>query len=66
MQKSFNNWERLYGLRQRGAEAAMPPWIFIHGIGTDIVDYRGLIVLFFRPFFAIFRFFFRCPLPEEA
>jgi len=30
-------------------------WIFIHG--TDFVD-RGLIVLFFGLFFAIFRHFF--------
>jgi len=37
-----------------------PPWIFIHG--TDVVDI-GLKVLFFGLFFAIFRFYFRCPPP---
>jgi len=40
-----------------------PPWIFKYG--TNTVD-RGLKVLFFGPFFAIF-WSFRCPpLPEEA
>jgi len=40
------------------------PWIFIHG--TDIVD-RGLIVLFFVFFFAIFWSFFPLlPLPGNV
>jgi len=35
-----------------------PPWIFKYG--TNIVD-KGLKVLFFGLFFAIFWSFFRCP-----
>jgi len=38
-----------------GAGEAMAPWISIHG--TNIVN-KGLIVLFFGLFFAIFRSFF--------
>jgi len=37
-----------------------PPRIFVHG--TNIVD-KGLKVLFFGFFFAIFDLFFRCPPP---
>jgi len=47
------------GRRQQGAGGPCPPWIFKHDI--NIVD-RGLNVLFFG-LFAIFRTFFRCPLP---
>jgi len=35
-----------------------PPWIFIHG------RYRGLIVLFFGLFLAIFQYFPLAPLEE--
>jgi len=40
-----------------------PPWIFIHG--TNIVN-RGLKILFFGAFFAIFWSFFRWTPLEEA
>jgi len=50
------------GISSRGA-VAPPPWIFKHG--TNIVD-RGLTVLFFGLFFAIFQSFFVTPPLEEA
>jgi len=41
--------------RQQLAEGSLAPWIFIDG--TDFVDNRGLIVLFFG-LFLLFRSYF--------